>query len=150
MPKTEVTGRVFIVAHTDSGEVELRASPDGYLQTSSPVPTAFFDADADNTVQIMKDTPGVLSSLHIINSNDGVDAYIQFFNQEGGGVTLGSDTPYQSYLIPAGAGTLSGAFDRELGDLEIPFDIAISYAVTTTATGSSDPTTGLVLNATFR
>ena len=75
---------------------------------------------------------------------------MQLFDLPTAGVTVGTTTPKQSYLIPAGDGTNSGAFENDFGAEGMDFQIAITYACTTTATGSGDPTTGLTVNLVYR
>lgn len=108
-----------------------------------------FDADGDNSAQAIKAADGYLHSLHVVNTNT-VDAYVQLFDVATGDVTVGATTPKQTYLVPAGNGSEAGAFDRELGNAPIQFKTAITYACTTTATGSGDPAVGLTVNATYR
>jgi hypothetical protein len=105
----------------------------------------FFDADADNSKQTMKASEGLLYFLEVSNPNT-TDAYLQLFDADAADVTVGSTTPTLSFLIPGGDGTLDGAMDK-FWPPGISFENAIIYACTTTATGSSDPSTGLVLNA---
>lgn len=106
-----------------------------------------FDADGDNSAQTIKSTYGRLIFLEVQNPND-TDAYIQLFD-ESGTVTVGTTTPTLSLLVPAGNGTDDGAMDK-LWSLGAPkFLNSIKYACTTTATGSGDPTTGLIINALY-
>lgn len=109
----------------------------------------YFDSDGDNTAQAIKTTAGDLYRLHVVNQNT-ADAYIQFFDTAAAGVTVGSTTPIQSYLVPGGDGTNSGALDINLFDAPLTFQTAITYGCTTTATGGTDPTTGLTVNALYR
>jgi hypothetical protein len=111
--------------------------------------TRHFDSDGDNSAQAMKTSPGKVYRLHVVNQNT-ADAYIQFFDAATASVTVGSTTPIQSYLVPGGDGTNSGALDVNLFDAPLDFQTAITYACTTTATGSTDPTTGLTVNALYR
>jgi hypothetical protein len=105
----------------------------------------FFDSDGDNTATAMKTSEGELYSLEVSNPNSS-DAYIQLFDATASDVTVGTTTPSLSFLVPAGDGTLDGGMDKFWPNGVI-FDTAITYACTTTATGSSDPSTGLVVNA---
>lgn len=106
-----------------------------------------FDSDGDNTAQTIKGSSGVLHGLEVQNPNSD-DAWLQLFDNAA--PTVGTTTPDQSYLVPAGtSGGLDGAMDR----LFIPplkFGTAITYACTTTPTGMGDPTTGLVVNAWYK
>lgn len=109
-----------------------------------------FDSDGDNTAQAMKTSGGYLLHLHVINTNT-ADAYLQIFDAAVGDVTVGTTTPTQSYLIPAAASsTKAGAFVLDITEGGWPFSTAITYACTTTASGSGDPTTGLIVNAVYR
>jgi len=105
----------------------------------------FFDSDGDNTAQAMKAGAGFLYSLEVSNPNS-ADAYLQLFDAATGSVTVGSTTPALSLLVPAGNGTQDGGMDKFWSGGVI-FNTAITYACTTTATGNTDPTTGLVVNA---
>ena len=99
----------------------------------------FFDGDGDNTAQVMKASGGYLSFLEVQNPN-ATNAYIQLFDALAANVTVGTTTPAMSLLVPAG-----GAMDK-MWDRPLKFETAITYACTTTATGSGDPTTGLIVD----
>lgn len=99
-----------------------------------------FDSDGDNSAQACRTSGGYIDYIHVVNPN-GVDAYLQLFNVAAAGVTVGSTTPNQSYLIPA-----NGAFDVAFAAHPMHFATAVTYACTTTATGSGDPSTGLTVN----
>lgn len=106
----------------------------------------YFDADADNTATAVKTVAGRVRGIEASNPNT-IDAYVQFFDLATGDVTVGTTTPEQSFLVPGGASsTLVGAMDKNFGEDGVDFQTAITVACTTTATGSTDPTTGLVLN----
>ena len=65
-------------------------------------------------------------------------------------MTVGTTTPNQSYLVPAGASsTVVGAMDKDFPGEGLNFNTGAVYACTTTPTGSTDPTTGLVLNVIY-
>lgn len=106
-----------------------------------------FDPDGDNTAQVVKAGGGTLWVLEVSNPN-AEDAYLQLYDLAAGDVTVGTTTPKQSYLVPAGDGTRDGAFDRVF-PIGMLFRTAITYACTTTPTGNGDPTTGLVVNALY-
>lgn len=103
-----------------------------------------FDADGDNTAQAGRTSGCYLDYLHVINPNT-AQAFIQLFDAAAAGVTVGTTTPTLSFLVPAGDGVQSGAFERSFYR-PIHFTTALTYACTTTATGSGDPTTGLTVN----
>lgn len=99
--------------------------------------TLAFDSDGDNTAQSVKASAGSLYGMHIINPNNTV-AYIQLFNTATGSVTVGTTTPVAVFMIPA-----QDCFTLNITAIPITFSTAITYACTTTPTGSGDPTTGL-------
>ena len=101
------------------------------------------DGDGDNSAQVGKAAAGNFYGFAVSNIN-AADAFIQLFDLATGSVTVGVTTPKQSYLIPAG-----GARDIRF-DTPMAFLTAITYACTTTATGSGDPTIGLVVNLMFK
>ena len=98
-----------------------------------------FDSDGDNTAQAAKTTPGRVHSLQVYNGSD-ANAFIQFFDTAVADVTVGTTTPIQSYFVPVG-----GAYTSEY-PFAWKFKTAITYACTTTATGNTDPSTGLTVN----
>lgn len=98
-----------------------------------------FDSDGDNTAQVCRGSAGYIDYIHVINSN-AADAFIQFFDLASASVTVGTTTPSQSWIVPG-----NGAFERAFPK-PIHFQRAITYACTTTATGSGDPSTGLTVN----
>lgn len=106
-----------------------------------------FDANGNNTVQTIKAGSGKLHALVVHNPN-ATTAFIQLFD-ESGTVTVGTTAPKQSYPVPPPAETPAG------GPLVFPlpkplrFNHSIKYACTTTSNGSSDPSTGLVVNALY-
>ncbi len=107
-----------------------------------------FDADADNTAQALKASAGKLYSIHAMNINN-ADAFIQFFDLATGSVTVGTTTPKFVLHIPKGDATNYGKLDKEFV-IPVTFATAITYAVTTTPTGSGDPTTGITLNGFYK
>jgi hypothetical protein len=107
-----------------------------------------FDSDGDNSAQAARTTGTRLFGIEVSNTNT-ADAYLQLFNTSTSGVTVGSTTPKLSLLVPAGSGSNDGAMDKDFTD-GIEFDTALTYACTTSATGSGDPSTGLILNLWFR
>lgn len=107
------------------------------------------DADGDNTAQACKTSEGDLHYIHALNPNS-VDVYLQLFDVVAASVSVGTTTPKVSFLVPAGNGTDAGGFTENFGDYPVHFETAITYACTTTATGGTDPTTGLTVNLMYR
>jgi hypothetical protein len=106
-----------------------------------------FDGDGDNTAQAGKASATGLHHIECSNPNS-ADAYLQLFDLATGSVTVGTTVPKLSLLVPAGDGTKDGAMDKFFGP-PIKFGTALTYACTTTATGSGDPTTGLIVNLAY-
>jgi hypothetical protein len=97
-----------------------------------------FYAALTTTVQVVKTGLSVVTGWMIYNPNATI-AYVQLFDLATT-VTLGTTVPTLSLPIPAGASAnlLDGA--------GIAFDNGIQVACTTTATGSTAPSTGLDVN----
>ena len=108
-----------------------------------------FDSDGDNSAQALKTSAGELHYIHVVKPNS-VDTYLQLFDVAAGSVTVGTTTPKLSFLVPAGNGTDAGGFTEQFEAYPVHFEVAITYACTTTATGNGDPTTGLTVNMTYR
>lgn len=89
-----------------------------------------------NTVVAVKASAGQFGGYMFYNSNSSA-VYIQVFNAATGSVTLGTTNP--TYVIPLPA---NGAANVEFAN-GIAHGTAISVAVTTTASGSTAPTTAL-------
>jgi hypothetical protein len=82
----------------------------------------------------------------VVSNLDDADAFLQLFDAAAADVTVGTTTPKLGILVPAGNGTKRGAFELTLSPHGIDFRTALTYACTTTATGNTDPTTGLTVN----
>lgn len=89
------------------------------------------------TVQSIKSSAGQLGKMLCYNPNSSV-AYIQIFNIASGSVTLGSSVAVDVVPVPA---TLNGGYTLPFPGEQ--FSTAISFAATTTATGSTAPGTAL-------
>lgn len=108
-----------------------------------------FDADANNTAQVLKASAGRLYALEVSNPNT-TDVFVQLFDVAAGGVTVGTTTPKLSLLVPGGTGASNRGGMDKVFTVPVAFDTAITYAVTTTPTGSADPTSDVTLNAFFK
>lgn len=147
------TGLLADEASTDSvdeGDVGLaRMTLDRKTITSQYAHTAggadpYWDADGDNTAQALKASAGTLYKLNIYNSNSS-EAYIQLFNTAAGSVTVGTTTPVYVARIPA-----NGQLIEDFGGAGLGFSTAITYACTTTSTGSGAPATGLEVSGVYK
>jgi hypothetical protein len=77
-------------------------------------------------------TAGSVYGWYFYNPNASV-AYVQFFNTQASGVTLGTTAPVYSLGIPATSGA------NVVNPLGIPHSTAICIAITTTRAGSTGP-----------
>jgi hypothetical protein len=101
-----------------------------------------------NSVVSVKTSAGELGGYHCLNQSGAV-AYVQVFDAaSSGGVTLGSTAPTLSFGLPAAASLPGG------GNLEwsngIHFASGIQVAATTTATGSTAPSTAVDCNFLYK
>jgi len=111
------------------------------LSTATTAATPKLANALSTTVTTVDSDSGVLDSYFCWNPNSAV-AYVQIFDIAGT-VTLGTSTPKWSIGIPP---TASG----NLANINLTFANAIKVAATTTATGSSAPTTALDCNFGYR
>lgn len=96
------------------------------------------------TVIQVKGAAGQLGMAYCYNPNTSV-AFVQVFDAAtAGSVTLGSTTPKYALPIPAGS---NGGYALALVGLQ--FASGIQVAATTTATGSTAPSTALVCNSAY-
>ncbi len=93
------------------------------------------------TKTAVKTTPGVMGIMYCYNPNTSV-AYIQIYNALLANVTVGSTTPTWSIAV---APSSIGGFGFG-GGSGLYFSTAMSVAATTTATGSSAPSTAVDCN----
>lgn len=90
------------------------------------------------TATSVKASAGQVYGYHISNQSS-ADAYLHFYNIASGSVTVGSSTRTRTIFIPQG-GVIDSAFAFGL-----TFSTAITIAATTTITGSSAPSVGLLV-----
>jgi hypothetical protein len=99
-------------------------------------------------VTSVKTSAGELGSYHCLNQSGAV-AYVQVFDAaSAGAITLGSTVPTLSFGLPA-ASSLPGGGNLEWSN-GIHFANGIQVAATTTATGSSAPSTAVDCNFAFK
>lgn len=92
-----------------------------------------------NTATAVKASAGTVGGYHIYNPNTSV-AYVHFYNIAAASVTVGTSARQMTLAVPA-----FGALDG-FGAVGLVFTTAISIAATTTVTGSTAPSTGLLTN----
>ena len=116
----------------------------GALQTSGGW-TPGQQAALSTTVEAIKASAGELGNILCYNPNATV-AYVQVFNVAAASVTLGSTAPNYIVSVPA---TSNGGYSGLPGGHGMAFGTAISFAATTTPTGSTAPGTGLTCSYGF-
>lgn len=93
-----------------------------------------------STLTQIKATAGQLYWLHVMNLKASV-LYLQLFNKASASVTLGTTAPDLTFPIPT-QGTTNGAGFTLAVPNGIALGTGISYAITTTATGSTTASAG--------
>lgn len=89
-------------------------------------------------------TAGNVGGWYIYNANSSV-AYVQFFNTQASGVTLGTTAPVYSLGIPA-----TSAANIAPGMVGISHSTAICIAITTTRAGSTGPSSTVDYNIWYK
>lgn len=107
-----------------------------------------FDSSVDNSAQALKASAGQLYSVEISNIA-ATDGFLQLFDLAAANVTVGTTVPKLSLFVPKGDATNRGAMDKNFGPLGLDFQVAMSYAFTTTATGNTALATAGVANFIF-
>lgn len=127
------------VVHVDDNSGSLTV--DGSVTATPPTWSQWSDRGDNsntaitNTVVTVKGSAGTFGGYFIYNANSSV-AYLQVFDVSGS-VTLGTTRPDLVFALPAGA-----AANLEIAN-GVAFANAIKIAATTTASGSSAPSTAL-------
>lgn len=109
--------------------------------------TYYFDSDGDNTAQTINSSGGVLFKLEISHLN-AAQSWIQLYD-ESGAITVGTTVAKLSFVIEKSDATEYKYREIDFGAYGLTFQTSIKYACTTTATGNTDPTAGLIINAVF-
>ena len=106
------------------------------------VQTAFTSTLGATIFTVVAASSTVLTDIDCFNGDAAANAFIQFFDM-GSTITLGTTLPKNSYGVPFGGGFQKNGISHAYVN-------AIKVAATTTATGSTTATTGLVCNFGFR
>jgi hypothetical protein len=101
-----------------------------------------FSGSVGATATAVKVSQGRLYGWEIFNSNAAA-IYVQFFNLGTGSITLGTTAPFFSLGIPAGSAA------NVFSTIGMGFSTAISFACTTTRTGSTSPASTVDTNFWF-
>jgi hypothetical protein len=107
-----------------------------------------YDASVTATAELLRTGSIVVQSVEIENPNT-VQVYLQLFDAAAAtDVTLGSTTPVDTRMIPEGSG---GGFNTSrLIDIPKRFTLGCVYAITTTRSGSTAPSTACPCNFTIQ
>jgi hypothetical protein len=139
-----VTGTVTVGSHavTNAGTFAVQASGSaaatgGYSVATGTIGNTKTDIGVANTA-------GQVGGWYFYNPNVSV-AYVQFFNAQASAVTLGTTAPAYSLGIPAG-----GAATVAAGMVGIQHATAISIAITTTRSGSTNTTSTVDYNIFYK
>jgi len=109
----------------------------------------YFLETGSSTAVLVKANLTWLHSMEVENPNT-TQVYIQLFDAKAvSDVTVGTTTPDQTYVVPAGDGTDNGAKIKDYSD-PLRFHKGLVFAVTTTATGNGDPSSECPVNFTYQ
>lgn len=115
------------------------------MQSAKP----YFQSAADETKRLVKTGVALVNNVHVTNPNT-VSLFLQIFDAAAAAdVTLGTTSPNYVIAIPDGtSATLVGAIDK---DFPAPLILTLGFlwAITTTPTGATGPTTDCTLSATY-
>ena len=103
-----------------------------------------FDSSVTATKEELTPSGAYLGYIEVHNPNAN-QVFLQLFDALSANVTLGTTVPTLSILVPAGTGVDDG-MRAEIFPRPPLFRTGIMYAVTTTATGSTAPTTACRVN----
>ena len=106
--------------------------------------STYRNAALQATKQAVSTAKTRLYGLHVYNPNS-TDAFLQLYDALVANVTVGTTTPTATFWIPA----LSGLDDQTFTVPE-EYNTALVVAATTTVGGSTNPTTGLLVNLFYR
>lgn len=129
------TGSQRVTIASDNSPISITSS----LSATSTGMTRFRNTALSNTATSVKASSGNIYYYHVYNVNS-ADAFLQIYNVASGSVTVGTTTPDLTLSVPAG-----GVLDGSLDSSPYSFSTAITVAATTTITGGTAPSTGLLV-----
>lgn len=137
-PATQAVSLASVPAHpvTQSGTWTFGMSAPG---ATGPAATGYRNAAVLASPQAVKTSGGRILNYRIANPNS-TWSYIQVYNTAVAGTTVGTTVPLVTLGIPANS-VLDGTWMFSFN-----FGTAITIAATTTATGSTAPANGLIVN----
>ena len=105
-----------------------------------------YDASVTGVTELLQTGYTILESAEVENINT-TPVYLQLFDAAATtDVTLGTTTPTDTRMIPAGAGTPNNTARLFGNDIRRRFGAGIVYAITTTRSGSTSPATACPVN----
>lgn len=106
----------------------------------------YFNAALSSTAVAVRTTGTLVFYIQVVNLT-ATDCWLQMFDTAQASVTVGTDTPKQSFLVPGAstAATNAGAITQQFS-CPLEFNTALTIAFTTSATGSGTPATAAVVN----
>lgn len=120
---------------------QVTVVPAGASEVANGIST-LFDASAAQTAEALKATAGIYYGMEVYNANLAAPIFFQFFNVAAASVNVGTTVPKMVVCVLPGAKV---GFD--FSSVGVPFTTAMSYACTSTATGSGAP--GATISPTF-
>lgn len=107
-----------------------------------------YDASVTATVELLRTGSIVVESIEVLNPNT-TQVYLQLFDAAAASdVTLGATTPTVTRMIPEGSG--GGYNTARLIEIPTRFTLGCVYAITTTASGSTAPSSACSCNFTIQ
>lgn len=114
--------------------------------------TPYYQASGNATAQLVKTGYTLLHSWEVENPNSSAthgQLYLQLFDAAATtDVTVGTTTPDQTYKIDPGDGTTNGGGSKHY-EAPLRFSKGLVWAITTTRSGSTGPTTACPTNITY-
>lgn len=119
------------------GLISLNPGPQNVNISPSPSVggwTPYSNLALTNSVATAKPSSGKIGTVHIDNTMNMSEVYVQFFDQAAQNITLGTTTPTYVLVVPA-----YGTEEFSWGESGLRHSKAINIAATTTPTGLSPP-----------
>ena len=148
MTNLQASQLYYVIEGDDSPSVVDEAHPLPVTIAETGYDTRFENALV-GTVLNVKPGAGRLFGVYVTNGGT-VTNWVQFFDMPASEVVLGTTPPKFSLGVPKGvSATDTGAMDTWWKD-GVKFNRAISYAATTTPTGSTTAAVGQTINTFFK
>lgn len=103
------------------------------LPLMADAPQPFLNAAVTTAVNV-KTAPGSMYGFVLMNTG-AATCFLQIFNTTAANVTLGTTVPVLSIPVSVNSATVPGITALSLSNSPMPFNVAMSVAATTSATG---------------